>query len=53
MACDPAALGRDVGVARAAGWRLAQVRGLDLFPMTSHVEAVALLLPPEQGLADR
>ncbi len=45
VACDPAALGRDVGLARAAGWRLASVRGLDLFPLTQHVEAVALLLP--------
>lgn len=46
VACDPAALGRDVGVARGQGWRLASVRGLDLFPMTQHLEAVALLLPP-------
>ena len=46
VACDPASLGRDVGFLRAAGWRLASVRGLDLFPMTQHVEAVALLLPP-------
>ena len=43
----PAALGRDVGQARGLGWRLAAVRGLDLFPMTQHLEAVALLLPPE------
>jgi tRNA/tmRNA/rRNA uracil-C5-methylase (TrmA/RlmC/RlmD family) len=47
VACDPAALGRDVGHLRAAGWRLAAVRGFDLFPMTQHLEAVALLLPPE------
>ena len=45
VACDPAALGRDVGHARAAGWRLASVRGFDLFPMTHHLEAVALLVP--------
>jgi tRNA/tmRNA/rRNA uracil-C5-methylase (TrmA/RlmC/RlmD family) len=45
VACDPAALGRDVGLARAAGWRLASVEGFDLFPMTQHVEAVALLVP--------
>jgi tRNA/tmRNA/rRNA uracil-C5-methylase (TrmA/RlmC/RlmD family) len=45
VACDPAALGRDVGFLRAAGWRVASVRGLDLFPMTQHLEAVALLLP--------
>jgi tRNA/tmRNA/rRNA uracil-C5-methylase (TrmA/RlmC/RlmD family) len=46
VACDPAALGRDVGIARALGWRPAAVRGLDLFPMTQHVETVALLVPP-------
>ena len=46
VACDPAALGRDVGHLRAAGWRLERVQGYDLFPMTQHVEAVALLLPP-------
>lgn len=46
VACDPAALGRDVGFLRAAGWRLASVHGYDLFPMTQHVEAVALLVPP-------
>ena len=47
VACDPAALGRDIGFARARGWRPAAVRGLDLFPMTQHVETVALLLPPD------
>ena len=46
VACDPAALGRDVGHMRAAGWTLASVRAFDLFPMTHHVEAVALMVPP-------
>lgn len=46
VACDPAALGRDLGHAANAGWRVASVRGFDLFPMTHHLEAVALLLPP-------
>jgi tRNA/tmRNA/rRNA uracil-C5-methylase (TrmA/RlmC/RlmD family) len=46
VACDPAALGRDLGHAAAAGWRVASVQGFDLFPMTHHLEAVALLLPP-------
>ncbi|MFN8167287.1 MAG: TRAM domain-containing protein [Candidatus Nanopelagicales bacterium] len=49
VACDPAALGRDLGHVRAAGWTVASVRGFDLFPMTHHVEAVALLLPPAPG----
>jgi tRNA/tmRNA/rRNA uracil-C5-methylase (TrmA/RlmC/RlmD family) len=47
VACDPAALARDVAVFRASGYRLAAVRGFDAFPMTSHVECVALLTPAE------
>ncbi|MDQ3715391.1 MAG: TRAM domain-containing protein [Actinomycetota bacterium] len=45
VACDPAALARDVATLRAAGLRLADLRAFDLFPMTHHMEAVALLLP--------
>ena len=43
VACDPAALGRDVAYLRAQGWELRSVTGYDLFPMTHHVEAVAVL----------
>lgn len=43
VACDPAALGRDVGYLREDGWTVAAVTGFDLFPMTHHVEAVAVL----------
>lgn len=45
VACDPAALARDLGRARAAGWRVAGVRAFDLFGMTHHVECVAVLEP--------
>ncbi|WP_433296615.1 class I SAM-dependent RNA methyltransferase [Actinoplanes sp. CA-030573] len=45
VACDPAALARDVATFRAAGWRLAGLRAFDCFPMTQHVECVALLEP--------
>ena len=45
VACDPAALGRDIGIAKALGWKLAELRAFDLFPMTHHVECVALLEP--------
>ncbi len=45
VACDPAALARDVATALAAGWRLGSLRAFDAFPMTHHVECVALLEP--------
>jgi tRNA/tmRNA/rRNA uracil-C5-methylase (TrmA/RlmC/RlmD family) len=43
VACDPAALARDVRTAVEAGWRLAALRAFDAFPMTHHVECIALL----------
>ncbi len=45
VACDPAALARDVGYAAQHGYRLGSLRALDLFPMTHHVECVAVLTP--------
>ena len=44
VACDPAALARDVALLRARGYRLAAIEGYDAFPMTHHVEAAALLV---------
>ncbi|MCX4473721.1 TRAM domain-containing protein [Micromonospora sp. NBC_01655] len=49
VACDPAAFARDVRTFAGARWRLAELRGFDLFPMTQHVELVGLLLPPAVG----
>jgi len=43
VACDPAALARDVSYLREHGYSLAQLRAFDLFPMTHHIECVALL----------
>jgi tRNA/tmRNA/rRNA uracil-C5-methylase (TrmA/RlmC/RlmD family) len=43
VACDPAALARDVATFAEHGYTLARLRALDLFPMTHHVECVALL----------
>ncbi|MDO5626751.1 MAG: TRAM domain-containing protein [Mobilicoccus sp.] len=45
VACDPAALARDVAIASEHGYELADVTGFDAFPMTHHVEAIALLRP--------
>jgi tRNA/tmRNA/rRNA uracil-C5-methylase (TrmA/RlmC/RlmD family) len=43
VACDPAALGRDVGTFAAAGYHVRSLRAFDIFPMTHHVECVAIL----------
>jgi tRNA/tmRNA/rRNA uracil-C5-methylase (TrmA/RlmC/RlmD family) len=43
VACDPAALARDVSYLREHGYTLQQLRACDLFPMTHHIECVALL----------
>ena len=43
VACDPAALGRDVAIFAEHDYELTAVRAFDLFPMTHHVECVALL----------
>lgn len=45
VACDPAALARDVATAREAGLELQALRVLDAFPMTHHMECLALLRP--------
>jgi tRNA/tmRNA/rRNA uracil-C5-methylase (TrmA/RlmC/RlmD family) len=46
VACDPASLARDVAAFTEGGYRLAGLRGFDAFPMTAHVESVALLERP-------
>jgi tRNA/tmRNA/rRNA uracil-C5-methylase (TrmA/RlmC/RlmD family) len=45
VACDPGALARDVAIFAEHGYRLASLRAFDIFPMTHHVECVALLVP--------
>ena len=43
VACDPAALARDIATFRDLGWELSGIRAFDCFPMTQHIESVALL----------
>lgn len=43
VGCDGANTARDLGRLVAAGWRLQTLRAFDLFPMTQHLETVALL----------
>jgi tRNA/tmRNA/rRNA uracil-C5-methylase (TrmA/RlmC/RlmD family) len=45
VACDPAALARDTATLRDAGYALGELRAFDLFPMTAHVECVAIFQP--------
>ena len=43
VACDPAALARDLATFATHDYRLERLRAFDTFPMTHHVECVALL----------
>jgi len=45
VSCDPATLARDLAVCGELGWQLAGLRAFDAFPMTHHVECVAVLTP--------
>ncbi|MEU0476698.1 class I SAM-dependent RNA methyltransferase [Streptomyces olivaceus] len=49
VACDPAALARDLAYFRDGGYRVRTLRVFDLFPMTHHVECVAILEPVAKG----
>lgn len=45
VACDPAALARDLAYFAESGYRPTSLRAFDLFPMTHHMECVAILQP--------
>ncbi|MET8178749.1 TRAM domain-containing protein [Streptomyces sp. NPDC005336] len=49
VACDPAALARDLAYFREAGYSPRRLRAFDLFPVTHHVECVAILEPAAKG----
>jgi tRNA/tmRNA/rRNA uracil-C5-methylase (TrmA/RlmC/RlmD family) len=49
VACDPAALARDLKYFAELGFRTKSVRAFDLFPNTHHVECVAILEPAPRG----
>jgi 23S rRNA (uracil1939-C5)-methyltransferase len=43
LSCDPATLARDLAAICARGYALHALEGIDLFPQTPHVEALATL----------
>lgn len=45
VACDPAALARDTAYLADRGYALTGLRALDAFPMTHHVECIAVFEP--------
>ncbi|GAB4076509.1 class I SAM-dependent RNA methyltransferase [Nostocoides australiense] len=52
VACDPAALARDLATLTGQGYAVTRLRSFDAFPMTHHVECLALL-EPAGGRIDR
>jgi len=46
VSCDAATLARDVKVLTDSGWTLSSLQAFDLFPMTEHLELVAVLDQP-------
>ena len=51
VACDPAALARDTAYLADHSYSLVKVRAFDLFPMTHHIECVALYMRAEVSSA--
>ena len=45
VACDPAALARDLATFAGFGYESVSIEAFDLFPMTHHVECVAIITP--------
>ncbi len=45
VSCEPASFARDLRVLLDDGWSIASLRAFDLFPMTTHVELVGILVP--------
>ncbi|MGQ4268995.1 class I SAM-dependent RNA methyltransferase [Nocardiopsis changdeensis] len=45
LSCDPATLARDLAEFDRSGYRLVDLRAFDAFPMTHHVECLAVLEP--------
>ena len=47
VSCNPATMARDIEILTHYGYELKEVQPVDMFLMTAHVEAVALLTRKE------
>lgn len=48
VSCNPATMARDIAILVELGYELKEVQPVDMFPMTAHCEAVALLTRNEE-----
>jgi tRNA/tmRNA/rRNA uracil-C5-methylase (TrmA/RlmC/RlmD family) len=46
VSCDPSSFSRDIRILLNSEWTITSLRAFDIFPMTEHVELVAILEPP-------
>ena len=44
VSCDPACLARDLKIYSEGGWEIRELRFFDMFPRTSHLEMLAILV---------
>lgn len=46
VSCDPSSFSRDIRILLNSHWTITSLRAFDIFPMTEHVELVAIVEPP-------
>ncbi|MBR1886168.1 MAG: 23S rRNA (uracil(1939)-C(5))-methyltransferase RlmD [Schwartzia sp.] len=45
VSCNPATLARDLAILDGLGYHTEKIQPVDMFPMTSHIETVSLIVP--------